>query len=218
MARPDRYTTLAILFHWGTAALFLLLYIAVYYRIYLTEQGEPLNFVAIRVHTFCGITVGLIAILRLMWRRISPPPGPVPGTVIEHLAARAVHIMLYVFMIVMPLTGYIGLSVPSVPLSWIGIPKFEETTLYAWLVAGMFELTWDEFEKPVDWLHHFLGKAVVWVFIVIHAAAALFHQFVRRDGTLTRMLPLSAPLAGSRRLISALTPMGGVPPDWAHTA
>jgi cytochrome b561 len=219
VADHNHYSKLAISFHWITAALFLLLYIAVYYRIFLTERGDTLNLATIRIHTFCGVLVGLIAILRLVWRRISPPPDDVPGTAIEHFAARAVHISLYVFMIVMPLSGYLGLSVASVPLSWIGIPKFEDTMLYAWLIAGVFELTWEEFEGPVDWLHHSLGKAVVWVFILIHAAAALFHHFIRRDNTLWRMVPVDA-LAPNPAPITTnpiITPEDGIPFGHEHS-
>ncbi len=44
---------------------------------------------------------------------------------------------------------------------------------------------------PIDVVHHFLGKWVVWGVVALHVAAALFHHRVRRDDVLTRMLPCS---------------------------
>lgn len=52
-----------------------------------------------------------------------------------------------------------------------------------------FGITWDGFEAPVDVDHHFVGKWVAWVVVVLHVAAALFHHLVRKDQVLVRMLP-----------------------------
>ena len=181
-----RYNGLAIAFHWTTALLFVVAYVAVYYRIWFTTLGEPDNMVAIRFHTFAGVMVGLIAILRLVWHRVAPPPGFEPGPVIEHLAAKAMHYVLLFFMIFMPLTGYLGLRAP---LGWIGTPKFEDTALYRGLVTERLGLIWEEWETPIDWMHHTAGGFVIWVLVAIHAAAALFHHYVRHDEILSRMIP-----------------------------
>ena len=53
--------------------------------------------------------------------------------------------------------------------------------------------TWDEFEAPVDAVHHFLGKFVAWGVVALHVAAALYHHWVRRDGVLQRMWPGGGP-------------------------
>lgn len=185
-----RYNTLAILFHWATAALFLVAYVAVYYRIWFTTLGKPDNIVTISLHTFAGVAIGLIAILRLLWRRIVPPPEFETGPVIEHLAAKAMHHVLYFFMIFMPITGYLGLSVPiGFGFAEIGIPKFQDTALYRWLVTECLGLTWKEWETPIDRMHHTAGGLVIWMLVAIHAAAALFHHYVRHDDVLSRMIP-----------------------------
>lgn len=185
-----RYNTLAMAFHWTTAALFLAVYTSVYYRIWFTARGDWDNLLAIRIHTITGVTIGLIAIARLVWRRVTPPPEFPQGQKIEHLAAKAMHWVLYFFMIAMPLTGYLGLRAP---LGWIDVPKFDDTALYAWLVTERLGLTWEQWEAPIDWFHHTAGAFVLWALILIHAAAALFHHFVRRDDVLRRMLPVRQP-------------------------
>ncbi len=182
-----RYNKLAIAFHWTTAMLFLVVYVSVYYRIWFTSSPrDPSSMIAIRFHTFVGVMIAVIAILRLLWRRVAPPPEFETEAHIEHLAAKAMHYVLYFFMIFMPLTGYLGLRAP---LGWIGTPKFDDTALYTWLVTDRLGLTWEEWEAPIDWMHHAAGAAVIWVLVLIHAAAALFHHYVRRDDVLTRMIP-----------------------------
>jgi len=181
-----RYNTLAILFHWTTVALFLVAYVAVYYRIWFTVRGEAANLTAIRIHTIAGVAIGLIAILRLIWRGVAPPPGFAHGRRVEHLAATAMHGVLYFFMIAMPLTGYLGLRAP---LGWIDIPKFEDTALYAWLVTERLGLSWQQWEAPIDGFHKTAGAFVIWALVLIHAAAALFHHYLRRDDVLARMIP-----------------------------
>lgn len=190
-----RYNALAIAFHWTTAALFVLAYLAVYYRIWFTTLGAPDNLAAIRLHTFAGVMIGLVAILRLIWRRVAPPPDFEAGPALEHLAAKAMHYALYAFMILMPATGYLGLRAP---LGWLPVPMFQETALYRWLVTERLGLTWEEWEAPIDWVHHASGSLVVWVLVAIHASAALFHHHVRHDDVLPRMLPWTRP-RGSRR-------------------
>jgi cytochrome b561 len=185
-AESLRYNSLAIAFHWTTATLFVVAYVAVYYRIWFTTLGEPNNLVAIRFHTFAGVMIGLIAILRLVWHRVAPPPGFETGPFIEHLAAKAMHYALYFFMIFMPLTGYLGLRAP---LGWIGTPKFEDTAFYTWLVTERLGLTWEEWEAPIDWMHQTAGALVIWMLVLIHASAAIFHHYIRLDNVLSRMIP-----------------------------
>lgn len=184
------YNKLAIAFHWTTAALFLIAYVAVYYRIWFTTRGEPANIVAMRFHTIAGVSIGVIAILRLVWRRVAPPPAFAPGPAIEHLAAKAMHYVLYAFMIIMPLTGYLGLRAP---LGWLPVPKFEDTAIYRWLVTERLGLTWQEFEAPMDWIHHTSGAFVLSTLIVIHVSAALYHHYARHDDVLSRMIPAARP-------------------------
>ena len=97
------------------------------------------------------------------------------------------HGLLYCFMVIMPITGYMGTGVATDFFFLFDIPKFSDTDLYQWLVTDKLGISWKEFEEPVDALHKTSGKWLVWVLIGIHTTAALYHHFVRRDDTLTRM-------------------------------
>lgn len=93
-------------------------------------------------------------------------------------------------MIAMPITGYLGTGTEAHYFFTYHIPKFEDTALYDWLVAGMLNLSFDEFEEPIDFFHKEIGGALlVWILIAIHVSAALYHHFIKRDRTLRKMLP-----------------------------
>ena len=106
---------------------------------------------------------------------------------LEHRLAQLAHWGLYMLMILMPLTGYIGTSAPT-DFGLFIVPSFRDTFVFE-RIASLSGATWEAFEAPVDWIHHFLGKWIAWVIVCLHIAAALLHHYVRRDDVLLRMLP-----------------------------
>lgn len=184
-----RYTTVAIALHWLIALLFLGSYVSVYYRRYLTEPKTDVNMTALQVHLAIGITIGALVLLRVLWRMTHTPPPLEPGPRWQHASAHGLHWLLYAVMIVMPITGYLG---TGVGVEFFGIAKFEDTALFQWLVVDTLQTTFKEFEKPFDFIHKNSGAYLVWVLILGHAAAALYHHYALRDATLTRMLPAKA--------------------------
>jgi cytochrome b561 len=182
---PERYTKIAVALHWIVAVLFLGALAAIYYRHWFTEKGEPQNLTAVQLHFAFGVSVGVFVILRVVWRLTHRAPPLLPGPRWEHLAAHVVHGLLYLVMIVMPLTGYLGTKGAAEFLAIV--PAFPDTGLYDWLVTNTLDLSWEAWEKPIDGVHYFLGENVVWVLVTIHILAALYHQFVKRDRLMRRM-------------------------------
>lgn len=186
----DRYGLVAQTLHWVVALLFLGAFVAVYFRQWFTQADTGLNLVALHAHLSLGLSVLVFAGLRLWWRRRSRfQPDDLPGSWWEHLSARVAHAALYVLMLAMPLTGYLGTGLATEFYGIVTLPRFADTWLFNVAVDQGMALTFEEFEKPVDWLHKTLGEVMVVVLVGLHAAAALFHHFVRRDGALRRMLP-----------------------------
>ena len=135
-----------------------------------------------------GVTIGVIVALRILWKIIDQNPEPEPGTRMEHLAAKSGHYALYAVMILMPLTGYLGTGAHTEYFFLFDIPKFESTHLYSVLVADEPGMTFKEFEKPLDFVHKDIGGAwLVWLLILGHVMAALYHHIVKKDFTLYRM-------------------------------
>ena len=184
----ENYGSIAKWFHWCTALFFLAAYCTVYYRHWFTEKDTPENWIALQLHLSVGVTISVLVALRIVWRNMNQNPDPVPGTKLEHWAARTGHYTLYAVMIAMPVSGYIGTGVHTEYFFLFDIPKFENTNVFKWWVTDLTGLNFKEFEKPVDYFHkNIMGAWVVWLLIAGHAAAALYHHFVKNDRTLKKM-------------------------------
>ncbi|MBC6445250.1 MAG: cytochrome b [Alphaproteobacteria bacterium GM202ARS2] len=187
----ERYGTVAMALHWVVAALFLALYVSVYYRQWFTEPKTEANWSALQLHLSFGVTMAVFVVLRVLYKLWSQPPQEVPGTPLEHRAAKSVHWTLYAVMIIMPITGYLGTGADTEFFGLFDITQFRHTGMYETVVQGWLGLTWEQFEPPIDFVHKQGGAYFVWVLIGVHVSAALFHHFVRKDNTLRRMLPVS---------------------------
>ncbi len=184
----ENYGLIAKCLHWGTAVLFLGAYISVYYRHWFTEDKTPENWTAIQLHLSIGVTIAVVVALRIVWRVANRVPNLEPGTKLEHLAAHVGHYALYTIMIIMPITGYVGTGVNTEYFFLFDIPKFEDTQLFESLVRNGLGLTFEEFEEPIDFIHkQILGAWLVWILILGHVSAALYHHFVKEDKTLRKM-------------------------------
>jgi cytochrome b561 len=185
---PNNYGSIAKWLHWGTAILFLGAYMSVYYRHWFTDKDTPANWTALQLHLSFGVTIGVFVILRIIWRIKNRLPDPEPGTKLEHLAAHVGHYALYAVMIIMPVTGYLGTGVNTEFFFMFDIPKFESTQLFQLLVIEGLGLTGKEFEGPIDFIHkNIMGAWLVWMLILGHVAAALYHHFIKKDRTLYKM-------------------------------
>jgi cytochrome b561 len=182
------YGRVARWIHWVTALLFLLAYCAVYYRHWFTEKQTPENMLALQLHLSAGISVGVIVLLRIIWRFMNIQPAFEPAPLWQQRLAHIAHYLLYAVMVVMPLTGYIGTGVATEFFYIFTIPKFEDTWLFNAFVWEYLGLTFKEFEEPIDFFHkEIMGAWLVWILIVGHAAAAFYHHFALKDRTLIKM-------------------------------
>jgi len=184
----DNYGSIAKWFHWLTAVLFLASYSAVYFRHWFTVKETPENWIALQLHLSVGVSIAVIVVLRIIWRIINRVPNPEPGTSAEHLAAHIGHYMLYAIMLIMVVTGYIGTGVSTDYFFIFEIVKFEHTKLFSTLVGEGLGITFKEFEKPVDSIHKdLLGAWLVWLLILGHVMAALYHHYIKKDRTIYKM-------------------------------
>lgn len=182
------YGSIAKWMHWSIAFLFLCSYCAVYFRHWFTEEKTPENWTALQLHLSFGITIAAIVVLRIIWRNLNQIPDQEPGTKFAHLAAHLGHYALYAVMIIMPITGYIGTGANTEYFFMFDIPKFESTALYQMLVTNWMGLSFKEFEAPIDYVHkNIMGKWAVWMLIAGHVMAAMYHHFVKKDRTLSKM-------------------------------
>jgi cytochrome b561 len=128
-------------------------------------------------HYMLGLSVLLLVWLRVAIRLFLPHPGPVPGqSAWQTMAAGAMHFVLYLLLIGMPIAGWLLLSAEGKPVPFFGL---ELRPLIA------------ESEGAAEWLEeiHETAGTIGYFLIGLHAAAALIHHYVLHDATLKRMLP-----------------------------
>jgi len=180
------YSAVAIVLHWLIAALILA---NVGLAWYFTNLPKLAQFGPAGLHKSIGITVLLLTLVRIGWRFTARPP-PLPDTLRpwERWAAKATHVLFYVIMLGMPLSGWAMTS--ASPLI-----RLHPTVLYGvlqWPALPFGHLDRD----TLDGLRKLFGRThslLAWVAyftIAIHVLAALKHQVIDRDDVMGRMLPL----------------------------
>jgi cytochrome b561 len=182
----SRYSSVAIAFHWLIAAL-IVTNIGLAWYVETLKGSEAVS--PLMLHKSIGITVLILSVLRLGWRLAVPAPKlPAYLTGWERLAAQTVHVIFYVLMIGMPLSGWAWVS--ASPLI-----KVHPTVLYGvvrWPAIPYPGLDSDQLHTArtgFELTHKTLAK-IAYVTIALHVGAALKHQFVDRDDIVARMIPL----------------------------
>lgn len=178
-AQQARYSSVAILLHW-LIALALAFQLALGFAMPKDESG----FALYQLHKSVGITILLLTLARLVWRVTHRPPPAVEGGFSGFLA-KAVHTLLYVFMIAAPLTGWalVSTSPVQVPTVFWGVIPWPHLPL----PIGINE--------TVEATHELLAWTGL-ALIVLHLAGALRHQLLLRDGLLRRMSPARSAAVG----------------------
>lgn len=172
----DRYTSTAISLHWLIA---LLIFAAFPLGIYMHEL--PLSPDKLRLysyHKWIGVTVFVLAIVRLAWRATHrPPPLPAAMARWERLAAEGVHYLLYALLFLIPLSGWLMSSAKGFQTVWFGVLPLPD------LVGKNKELG----DLLLN-VHKAFNLTLLGL-VLAHVGAALKHHFIRHDTILERMLP-----------------------------
>jgi cytochrome b561 len=158
----------------------LVLIVAVYASIELREfypKGSAIREAFKTWHYLLGLTVFALVWLRLLARFAGRVPPIVPSPPRWQLrAAYSVEFAIYMFVIIMPVLGWLSVSAVGKNIMILGLelPR---------LIGENKGLA-----KQLEEVHGLIGD-VGYALIGIHALAALIHHYVRDDNTLRRMLP-----------------------------
>jgi cytochrome b561/polyisoprenoid-binding protein YceI len=172
---PGRYRSPAMALHWLIAILIFGGYGLGLFMHDLPASAEKLVYYS--WHKWAGVTVFILALLRAAWRMTHPAPPLVTGARWEHWAAHAAHLALYLLMLTIPLSGWLHSSALGYQTVYLG--KFPIPDL-----IGKSKALAEFFGDA----HEYLNYALLTV-LLLHAAAALQHHWLRRDDVLRRMLP-----------------------------
>lgn len=172
----EKYNKVAIALHWIIAILMI-------YMLILGEdlikvpKGETLSLFGPTLHASLGILILALSVFRIVWRLVNTVPPPPPMPVWQAKASAALHGMLYLLMLVIPLSGFFALAS-------YGVERLDaETVSFFWL------FTVNVFPNIGDWMGdaHEIAGNLAKILIVLHVLAALKHQFIDKDNLIRRM-------------------------------
>lgn len=162
--------------HWSIAALLVVMFVMGWYMADLPKGSERSEFFAL--HKSLGITVFLLAILRLGWRLAHRPPAlPAALPPWQHRLAHTTHWMFYGLLLVHPVLGYLSSSFSGYPTRYFDVLKLPE---WGWKDVALNAL----FSNL-----HSVTASLFALLIAIHVSAALWHTRSPEGNVLTRMLP-----------------------------
>ena len=182
----ERYSTVAVIFHWLIAILILLNW-GIGWRMGFVKGQD--QFFLYQLHKSYGITILLLSLGRLAWRLFRPPPPDSPLLKPwEKLAAHAVHWAFYGFMILMPLSGWAVVStskfnLPTVLYTLVPWPHLPVISTLAPAAKASVNATAETSHLFLAWT----GLAL----LALHVGAVIKHHLFDGDPVLKRMLPFT---------------------------
>jgi cytochrome b561 len=181
-----RYTRVAMLLHWLIAILILCNVV-----LGLSAGSLPDAWVrpVIDTHKSIGITVLGLVLLRILWRLSHRPPAlPAVFPDWERQAAHVAHVLLYVLMIALPLSGWLHDSAwkdaATHPMRLFNLFPWPRIGYVMHLDPALKETLHNRFGE----LHTWLGYAL-YLLLALHVGGALKHEWVDRHSVIKRMIP-----------------------------
>lgn len=176
MNDSERYGIVHIVIHWVMAFAVIGMFFLGWWVARL-DYYHPWYHKGPDLHRSIGILVVLLLAVRLVWRRVSPPPPALPTHARwERIGARIVHAALYVLVAATAAAGYLMSTADGrgvLVFGWIEVPA---------------TLTAIERQEDIAGTAHWYLAITLIAVVVLHALAAVKHHFVDKDNTLRRML------------------------------
>lgn len=171
------YDPVAVLLHWGMAVLIIaLLAVGMYMSDLL--PSDPYKWPLYGMHKAVGIIVLALVLVRIAWRGLNPPPTPLETQARwERVLAHVIHMLLYIAMVMMPISGYVMSAAGGHPISIFGIIDVP-------LLIGKNE----DLGHTAKEVHEMIGNVII-ALLVLHVAGAVKHHVKDKDNTMLRMAP-----------------------------
>jgi cytochrome b561 len=172
-ATAPRYNPVSIAFHWVLA---LAIIGSFSVGIYMSDLPvSPTRLKLYSYHKWAGITILALSALRLLWRLTHQPPADLPMPAWQARVAHSTHFALYALFFAVPLVGWAYSSAAGFPVVVFGVLPLPDFVSPDKPLAEVLKAT-----------HGNLAFLLAF-FVIGHIAGALKHQFIDRDGLLSRM-------------------------------
>jgi len=165
----NRYGSVAIAIHWSSAMAVILTFVAgfVVAETVPPGQGAPI----LLLHITLGLIVFALTVLRILWWLLADkhPRAPADQPRWQIWAAQAVHLGLYVLLVLMASSGITTLILSgALPTLLSGGPV-------------------PDFSALIPRIAHGVMSKILLALFAMHVGAAIYHQVIRRDHLLARM-------------------------------
>ncbi len=171
----EQYGSVSKFFHWSGALLVLSVLGIALWMEFIAPPG-PDKFVLYKWHKQLGVLVLGLVTLRILWRVFNVSPRALQGGLLS-IFAKTVHVLLYAFMVALPLSGWGMSSAKGYPVNFFDIYTLPPLVEKNKELGDVFSL-----------VHEVVGYSLL-VLVVLHLLGALKHAFIDKDATLRRILP-----------------------------
>ncbi len=174
----SRFGIITIILHWLSAILVVTLFTLGLWMVNL-DYYDPNYQTAPDLHKSLGITFFLILIVRVLFRLWQVSPRALSHSTFENKLAKTIHIMMYLLMLMIPVSGYLISTGDGRGIMWFGlleVPAPSATSISADLAGNV---------------HLYLAWMLI-TLVSLHALAGLKHWLIDKDKTLQRMFGLKS--------------------------
>ncbi len=174
MSTVLRYSPPAVVLHWLLA---LLIFVTFPLGVYMHELPlSPDKLKLYSYHKWIGITILMLASLRVMWRVThTPPPLPDDMARWQRRTSQLVHGLLYLLILAIPLSGWLMSSAKGFQTVWFGVLPLPD-------LIGKDKAVGDLLAE----VHETLNFTLLFL-VILHVGAALKHHFIERRPLMQRM-------------------------------
>lgn len=169
----QRYDRFTVLLHWSMAILIAAQIALGFWMVDLPKDDGGVRASWFNLHKSIGMVLLILAVLRSIWLALRPTMA---ATATDWMgrSARIAHGTLYVLMVLVPLSGFLGSAFSKYPIRLFGflLPRIADP----WSAA-----------KDLCSDVHQLSSYALTAFVTLHLLAVAYHQFVRKDGLIARM-------------------------------
>lgn len=168
---PKRYHPAHVTIHWLMALLVVMMLGIGKFAMPGISPQDPQKVMMLQSHTFIGGAIAVMLIIRVVLLFTTKRPAPADaGNAILNWVGKAVHVLLYVLLIGMAVSGLGLFQMANLPAVFSGAQSYPPN-FFDYLPRG----------------GHGLFSWLLLALVALHVGAALFHQFIRKDNLLARM-------------------------------
>jgi len=172
----NQWGRVSIIVHWLSALAVTVLFFLGLWMVDLSYYDSWYQ-TAPYLHKSLGVCLFLVILFRMLWRKINVIPVPVSThTEFESKAARIVHGLIYLLLLLIMLSGYLISTADGRAIEVFGLFKVPA------LIYGLHQ------QEDIAGEVHFILAVSLMLLVIIHISGSLKHHFIDKDITLKRML------------------------------